>query len=198
MNWATVVIMLFLIMDPIGNIQSFLSMLKELPPKRQYYIIGREMLIALGIMSLFSLIGDHIFVILQISETGVKLASGMILFLVALQILFPTGKGFRVNLPNDEPFVIPLAIPLIAGPSLLATILLFSHLEPSSSFMLTAIFAAWLAASGVLLFANQFKKILGDNGLLACEKLMAMILILLAMQRFMDGVQSFLEKVAGA
>lgn len=185
--------MLFLIMDPIGNVSSFLSLVKEIPPKRQLWIVIREMLIALFFMLLFNEIGEYIFNILQISDPVIRLSSGLILFLVAIKILFPSVDSPRANLPQGEPFVIPLAIPLIAGPSLLATIMLYAHDTDSELLMIGAIFAAWVAASIVLLASPFLKRVLGNNGLMACERLMGMILVLLAIQRFAEGVQLFIK-----
>jgi multiple antibiotic resistance protein len=198
MSLFTVAIVLFLIMDPIGNIGSFLKVMEGIPPKKQRWVVLREMLIALGIMVAFNYIGEVIFDLLQLSETTVRLSSGIILFLIALQILFPTINSLRSNLPIGKPFVIPLAVPLIAGPSLVATIMLYAHLESSQAIMLEAIFCAWLGASLVLIFSEFLSKTLGKNGLLALEKLMGMILILLAIQRFLDGIRLFVETYAQA
>lgn len=195
MNVFTLSLMLFLIMDPIGNISSYLNLVKEIPVSRQRWIVLREMLIALAAMILFNEIGEFIFSALQISDVSVRLASGLILFLVALKILFPSIDSPRANLPKGEPFVIPLAIPLIAGPALLATIMLYARILPDQAPMLASIFIAWLAAAVVLYFASSLKKILGSNGLMACERLMGMILILLAIQRFAEGVQLFIQNV---
>lgn len=191
MEFFSVALMLFLIMDPVGNVSAFLNMVKDIPTSQRSWIVLREMLIALVAMLVFNFIGEYIFNILHLSETTVHLSAGLILFLVALKILFPTIDSPRNNLPEGEPFVIPLAIPLIAGPSLLATIMLFAHMEPSIPLMLGAILSAWAAAVVVLLFAPQLKKYLGSNGLIACERLMGMVLILLAIQRFSEGVKLF-------
>ena len=185
-------------MDPVGNISSFLSLMKGIEKRKQLKILAREMLIALGMMLLFNFIGEGIFNVLKISEVTVKLSSGLILFLVALQILFPTLNSIRQNLPKGEPFIIPLAIPLIAGPSLLATILLFSRAEESLLMMLGAIMIAWSIAFLVLLSSHLLYRLLGTNGLVACEKLMGMILVLLAIQRFLDGVKQFIETSGSA
>jgi multiple antibiotic resistance protein len=193
MSFLTLTLILFLIMDPVGNISSFLSLMKGVEKRKQLKILTREMLIALTAMLLFNFIGEGIFNVLKISEITVKLSSGLILFLVALQILFPTLNSIRQKLPKGEPFIIPLAIPLIAGPSLLATILLFSRAEESLLVMLGAIITAWLAAFVVLLCSHLLYRLLGSNGLVACEKLMGMILVLLAIQRFLDGVKQFIE-----
>lgn len=193
MELITVILALFLIMDPIGNISSFLSMLKDETPARRSWIIVREMLFALAIMVLFNAIGEYLFNILSISEVTVRLASGIILFLIAIQILFPSTNSLRANLPKEKPFIIPLAMPLIVGPSVMATIMLFAHIEPSQLLMLQGIGIAWLMAVVVLLLGPTLQRLLGDNGLIACERLMGMILIMLAIQRFMEGVQLFVK-----
>lgn len=191
MTLINLAIILFLIMDPLGNITSFLTLMRDIPPQRQRYIIIREMLIALAAMVAFNYLGEFIFDILNVSEPALRLASGVILFLVAIKILFPSIDSLRANLPAGEPFVTPLAIPLIAGPSLLATIMLFAHIEPSQLNMMGAILLAWGGAVVVLLFGSRLKDILGTNGLMACERLMGMILVMLAIQRFLEGVQQF-------
>lgn len=191
MSLISITLVLFLIMDPVGNISSYLNLVKELPSKRKKWIVFREMLIALTFMILFNYIGEFIFSLLELSETTVRLSSGVILFLAAVKILFPAQDSLRANLPHGEPFIIPLAVPLIAGPSLLATIMLYAHLEPSQPLMLTAILLAWIFAAIVLLLSETLQKILGNNGLMACERLMGMVLVLLAIQRFLEGIILF-------
>jgi multiple antibiotic resistance protein len=193
MALLNLVIILFLIMDPLGNISSFLHMLEGIPVKKRRMIILREMLIALAAMVLFNFIGELIFDVLKVSHTTLKLASGVILFLVGVKILFPNQDSVRANLPSGEPFITPLAIPLIAGPSLLATIMLFAHLEPSHWVVLAAILIAWALAVIVLLSGTFLKRILTVNGLMACERLMGMVLILLAIQRFLEGIKEFIK-----
>ncbi len=180
-------------MDPLGNLSSFLSLVKDLPAKRRRYLVLREMSIALVMMLLFNFLGEMIFSLLQVSETALRIASGVILFLVAIKILFPSTDSMRSNLPPGEPFVTPLAIPLIAGPSLLATIMLFAKLTPSQPLMLSAIFLAWSCAVAVLLLGSRLEKALGAGGLMACERLMGMILVMLAIQRFLEGIQHFVK-----
>ena len=191
MTLFTISLMLFMIMDPIGNISSYLSLMKEVTPKRKYWVFFREMLIALVFMIAFNILGEYIFELLGLKTVTVQLSSGLILFLTALKFLFPAKDSIRANFPSGEPFVIPLAIPLIAGPSLLATIMLFARLEPSILLMLQAILIAWLCSIVVLLAAPFLKKTLGNNGLIACERLMAMVLLMMAIQRFMEGIKDF-------
>ena len=192
MTLFTIAFTLFLIMDPIGNVTPFLNMTEDFSSKKRRWIVIREMGIALGFMLFFTFLGEYLFNILNISEVALKISSGLILFLIALQILIPHFDSMRESLPKGEPFFTPLAVPLIAGPSLLTTIMLFTHLEPSVSLMLFSIALAWGAATAVLFFSEKLQRILGINGLQVCENLMGMILILLAIQRFMDGVGQLL------
>lgn len=196
MSLFSLSLILFLIMDPFGNISTFLQVLENIPKKRKRFVIFREMGIALFTMLIFYLIGDLIMEMLKVSNITVHLASGVILFLVAIKILFPGTHTLRSLLqnelgPKEEPFVVPLAIPLIAGPSLLATIILFVQLEPRTPVMLSAILIAWFVAMVVLFFGSTLKRVLTNNGLMACEKLMGMILVLLALQRFLEGIRLF-------
>jgi multiple antibiotic resistance protein len=191
MSLFTVSLVLFLIMDPVGNIGAYLSLMRGIAPVKQRWILLREMGIAFMAMILFNYLGEVIFDLLEISQTTVCLASGVILFLIAIKILFLSNDSLRANLPKGEPFITPLAIPLIAGPSLLATIMLYANLEPSQPLMLTAIALATLASFSVLLASPYLNRFFGNSGLLALEKLMGMILVLLAVQRFTDGVQHF-------
>lgn len=195
LSFISIIVVLFIIMDPVGNIPTYLNLVKGINASRQRYIVCREMLIALFLMILFNYIGEFIFSLLDISDITVRLSSGVILFLTALRILFPTTNGLRSNLPSGEPYITPLAVPLIAGPSLLATIMLFAHLEASQPLMLGAIIIAWLFALIVLLAAPILKKYLGNNGLTAAERLMAMILVMLSIQRFLEGIQEFYNKL---
>ena len=193
MNIFSYALVLFLIMDPIGNTSSFLKMTKGIPFKKQNRVLVREMLIALFVMFAFSLLGEVIFNVLSISETTVRLTSGDILFLVSIQILFPTLNSIRAKVEEEEPFITPLAIPLIAGPSLLATIILFSHIEMNPYTMPISILAAWLVSVIILLNSSLMERVFTKNGLVALERLMGMILVLLAIQRLLDGLQQFIS-----
>lgn len=196
MTLASMTLIFFLIMDPLGNVAYFIEVLNHIPQKQQKWIIIREMLIALGVMIFFYLLGDIIFDFLELSDASVSLTSGVILFLVAIKIIFPTSKSTRIPPQADrEPYIVPLAIPLIAGPAMLATVLFFAHKYGVE--VMGAIVIAWFLASMVLVFSKQLMKSCGRNGLLAIERLMGMILILLAIQRFLEGINSFMLSFHG-
>lgn len=191
MSLLTITLILIFIIDPVGNISSYLSLVKELDPKKEKWIIMREMLIALGVMMGFNFLGEYIFDLFDVSETTVRITSGVILFLIAIKILFTAPDSVRANLPKGEPFIFPLAIPLIAGPALMATLMLFARSEPSLMLMIEAILLAWFFSVLVLFFAKPIKKILGENGLMACERLIGMVLVLIAVQRILEGILLF-------
>lgn len=194
MTLASLSLILFLIMDPLGNISSFIDQLKNVPKNEFKKIVFRELLYALAIMVLFAFIGEWLMFFLELSQPTVYIASGLILFFMAFQILFPSTKSIRKNLPKTMPYIIPLAVPLIAGPSLLATIIIFSS-EESLVFLLGAIAIAWACSLAILLFSHEIFSLLKENGLVAFERLMGMILVLLAIQRVAEGILLFIRNL---
>lgn len=190
MSLLSLTLILFLIIDPVGKISPLLSITQA--SRHPSRMIAREMLIALGVMILFNLIGEALFGLLNINATTVQFSSGAILFITAIKILFPPTKPVSYSFPPGEPFIVPIAIPLVAGPALVATIMLFSQMSENSAFeMMSAIIIAWALSSAIFLAAKPLKQLIGNSGLIACERLMAMLLVMLAIQRFMDGVISF-------
>src|SRR3990167_8972887 len=135
---------LFLLMDSLGNIPLFLSFLKGIPQKRQRFIIFRELLIALGIIILFYFLGDLLLQFLKIDQPTLLISGGIILFIIAIQMVFPNDKHQEKYSFNKEPFIVPLAIPLIAGPAVLAAVMLYAHEHNPPSIIIGAIFIAWI------------------------------------------------------
>ncbi len=186
-SFLDITLVLLFIMDPLGNLSTFYSLTQELEPARRNRVVFREMAIALGVMLFFNLLGEYIFSFLSLSEPTVRLSSGVILFLIAIKILFTAKDSPRANLPKGEPFIFPLAVPLIAGPALMATIMVYSHIEELKSVMLLAILLAWGLSVMILLGARPIKQVLGTSGLTACERLIGMVLVLIAVQKLMEG-----------
>lgn len=185
-------ISLFLLMDSIGNIPIFLSILKEINPKRQRVIIFRELIIALFVIIGFYFLGDLLLGFLHISQQAVLVSGGIILFIIALKLIFAPksqgNNGFSEKDTKEEPFLVPLAIPLVAGPAVLAATMLYSRQEISVIICMAAIFIAWVASTLILLSAVFLKRLLGERGIQACERLTGLILIMLAVQMFLDGI----------
>ena len=192
MSLQTLTLTLFLIINPLGNMKHFLTLLEGIKARRQFYLITREMILALIMMFIFSFFGEGIAGAFHLNETTIFITSGLILFLTAIKILFPPKEDFIPRLKGEEPFLVPIAIPIIASPALLATIMLFSQSEPLMWPMVVSILIAWGASVLLLLASRPFLKIVGPSGLIAIERLMGMILILISVQRFMEGVLLFM------
>ncbi|WP_407919814.1 YhgN family NAAT transporter [Endozoicomonas numazuensis] len=188
-------ILLFLIMDPLGNMPIFISVLKTVPPRRRAKILMREMLIALLILVIFLFLGDAMLRTLHLRQEAVSIAGAIILFIIAIKMIFPPSRGGGImgDTPDGEPFIVPLATPLIAGPSILATLILLGNQHPGEqSKLVTALLIAWGTSAAILLCSGQFMRVLGNRGVFAIERLMGMILVMLSVQMFMDGIANYL------
>ena len=185
-------VVLFFVMDPLGNAPLFLSLLKDIEPKRRRWIIVRELLIALAIMLLFLFFGQSLLNLLELEQESVTIAGGIVLMIIGLRMIFPTKEGVMGDQGSGEPFIVPLAIPLVAGPSALATLILMVRSEPEAlaGKWLLALLLAWGAASLVLSSAPFLYGLLKERGLSALERLMGMLLIMIAVQMLVNGFQA--------
>ena len=184
---------LLLIMDPLGNIPVFLSVLKKVENEsRKRKILIRELAIALIVMLVFLFVGQYFLKWLNLRQEAVQIAGGIVLFLIALRMIFPTEKGVMGDLPEGEPFIVPLAVPLLAGPSTLAMLILLARSQPDRIFdWLIAVLGAWGVTSLIILSSTSFHKILGNRGLMAVEKLMGMVLVAISVQMLLDGITTY-------
>jgi multiple antibiotic resistance protein len=183
-------VLLFLVMDPLGNIPFFLAALKPVEPARQTRVILRELLIALAVLVVFLFLGQHILNLLHISEPALTLSGGVILFLIALRMIFPSHESSLREDVTGEPFIVPLAIPYVAGPSALATELLLMSRAPDRWLeWLGALALAWGASSVIILSSGFLRRVLGEKGVTALERLMGMILVAVSIQMVLDGVK---------
>lgn len=193
MTIASAAVLLFLVMDPLGNIPLFLSALKEVEPKRQRRVIVREALIALVVLVFFLLLGGNILRLLHISEPALTVSGGVILLLIAIRMIFPTSDRSLREDVEGEPFIVPLAIPYLAGASTFATELLLMSREPERWLdWLIALLIAWTASAVILTFAGGMARYLHQNGLVAIERLMGMILITVAIEMLLAGIRLYL------
>jgi MarC family membrane protein len=196
MTLFSATLLLLLVIDPIGNIPVFLTTLQGVPARRHRPIIVRELLIALGVLVLFMFSGRTLLEVLQISEPSLTVAGGVLLFLIALRMVFPRGEGVYDLTVKGEPFIVPLAIPFVAGPSAMASVLLISSSEPDRRLeWLLALFLAWAITGTTLYLASDLRRILGDRVLTAVERLMGMILVAISVQMLMTGIAKFLRSV---
>ena len=193
MEILSISVTLFLIMDPFGNIPIFLSILDKVPAKRRRRVLVRELFIALAVIIGTILCGRYIMEFLGLRQESVSIAGGIILFIIALRMVFPARHVQGEPEIDGEPLLVPLAVPLIAGPSLLAVLLLFATAEPGRlEDLFFAAASAWLATFVVLLASTFLLRFLTKRGLVAVERLMGMVLVALAVQLFLDGVANYL------
>lgn len=196
MDTFSAAVMLFLIMDPLGNLPVFLSILRHIDPKRRRKVMIRELLFSLAIMMLFLFVGQQILTFLNLRQEAVSIAGGIILFLIAIKMIFPGPGGVTGLAAGEEPFLVPMAIPMIAGPSILASLLLLANQAPGRmADWSLALFMAWAASAVILMFYEVFNKLLGERGLTAVERLMGMLLVMISVQMLLDGVHHYLSMV---
>ena len=184
MDLLSAATLLFLVMDPLGNIPIFLSILDKVPEDRRRRVLVRELFLALLVLLAFLFFGKYLLGFLGLSEHAIRIAGGIILFLIALKMVFPVRRSAHDNEElHGEPLLVPLAIPMVAGPSAMAVVMLMASNDPSRMLDWTlALFAAWLLSSLILMSATGLKRFLGRRGLIAMERLMGMLLIALAVQ----------------
>ena len=189
--------LLFLVMDPLGNIPIFLSVLEDVAPERRTRVLVRELLLALLVLVLFLFFGQYLLGFLQLSQHAIRIAGGIILFLIALKMVFPVKRSAHASDDLEgEPLLVPLAIPMVAGPSAMAVVMLMATNNPGRMVdWLIALVAAWLLTSLILVSANGLKRFLGKRGLVAMERLMGMLLIALAVQMLLEGISAYIAGV---
>ncbi|MFC7301260.1 MarC family protein [Cognatiluteimonas weifangensis] len=193
MTIASAALLLFLILDPLGNVPVFLSLLRGMPAHRQRVVLAREMLIALGVLMAFLWGGRYALELMHLRQESVSIAGGIVLFLIGIRMIFPPPEGLLGELPGGEPFIVPMAIPLIAGPSGMAAVMLMGSQEPDRMGAWSlALLLAWAATAAILFSATYLYKWLGGRVLAAIERLMGMLLVAISVQMFMDGLAAYL------
>ena len=194
MTILSAALLLFLILDPLGNIPIFLSVLKPLPPQRQRIVVLRELVIALVVLMAFLWGGQYFLSAMHLRQESVQIAGGIVLFLIGLRMIFPRPEGLMGELPGGEPFIVPLAIPLVAGPSGMAAVMLMGSNEPDRlGEWSLALGLAWLGTAVILFSATVLYKWLGRRVLTAVERLMGMLLVAISVQMLLDGLQTWMR-----
>ncbi len=199
MNWndiASVAVTLFFIMDPLGNVPVFNAILSEFDSTRRSKIVARELMLALFILFLFLFTGNAILGFLGLSESSLSIAGGILLFIISLRMIFPKTTSRDEIEGAEDPFLVPLAVPMIAGPSTVAILLLLSSSQPGRMAEWSiSLFLAWLATTVLLVASPQLMRVLGKRGARALERLMGMILVILATQMLLNGIRDFVTSL---
>ena len=192
-TFTSAVVLLLLVCDPFGNIPIFISALQDVPRERRRAIILRECLIAFAVLVAFAFIGGPFLRLLGLSELSLQIGGGVVLMLVALRMVFPTPEGVFGQAPGGEPFIVPLAVPALAGPSALATVLLLVSRDPARLWQWVAAIGVVMTASAIVLaFAERIMRLLGERVTLAFERLLGLVLAAIAVELVLRGIKSFI------
>jgi MarC family membrane protein len=190
-------ILLILVIDPFGNVPLVVSALRNVAPERRAGIVLRECAAAYGILAGFMLGGQAFLELLHLSEYSLTIAGGIILFMIAIRMVFPRPEGIFGDAPGTEPFLVPLAVPLIAGPSALATVMLMASRAPARiGSWLLALSIAMGVTTLVLVLSHRLQRWLGERAMIALERLTGLVLTALAVEMLLSGVRSFVAELA--
>lgn len=187
-------ILIFFILDPFGNVPLLLSILKNIDKSQHSKIIVREMFIGLFILVIFLFFGEEFLSIFHLETHSITIAGAIIFFVISLKMIFPDPNSDLFSTKKgDDPLVVPIAIPMIAGPAALATILVLGKTNQEHiGSLFISLLLAWFCTFLVLLFSPNLYKILKTKGLTALERLMGMLLLIMSVQMFVDGIRSLL------
>ncbi len=192
-------VLLFLVLDPLGNVALVGSLLKQVDPTRRIKVVLRECVMAYLILVAFMLGGRQFLQLMHLSEISLSIAGGVILFMIAIRMVFKSSEGMfgdTAEQLDHEPFIVPLAIPLIAGPSAMASVMLMVSREPGKlAIWVGALTAAMLVTTLILSLSERVEKILGKRGMEALERLMGLILTAIAVEMLLGGLKNFLMQL---
>lgn len=194
-SFFSAVILLFLVIDPLGLLPICIPLLSKVPSHRRPWIIIREVAIAFLLLLFFMFFGHNILELLRLNDVSLAIAGGLLLLLIAVRMIFPHPEGM-FGTSNGEPFIVPLAIPLLAGPSALATVLLLVSREPEALWTwVGALTLTMVICAVIVIFAERLSKTLGEAVLTAIERLMGLILMAIAVQMILEGIEKFVHSL---
>jgi MarC family membrane protein len=195
-TFVSATILLILITDPIGNIPIFANALKNVAPQRRSRVILREVMIAFLLLLTFMFVGEGFLRVMNLSELSLQIGGGVILFLIALRMIFPPPPVAAVE-STSEPLIVPLAIPAIAGPSALATVLLLVSQAPEKRMEWIAALCVTMTVSAVVLvLAERIQRVAGDRFVVALERLMGLVLVAVSIEMMLRGIKVFIKQLA--
>ena len=196
-TFASATILLILITDPVGNIPIFANALKYVAPERRPWVILREVMIAFVLLLVFMFVGEGFLRVMNLSALSLQIGGGVILFLIALRMIFPPPKT-GVEEEVREPLIVPLAIPAIAGPSALATVLLLVSQAPDRRMEWVAALCVTMTVSAVVLvLAERIQRVAGDRFVGALERLMGLVLVAVSIEMMLRGIKTFVGQLSG-
>jgi len=191
MDFISALLLLIIVTDPLGNVPLLIICLDGVAPERRRAVIVREVFFAFVIMSVFLFFGPALLRVMSLSEEALQVAGGIILFLISIKLIFPTDSSWLGVQRGVEPLVFPVAVPLVAGPSAITTVMLLGAQNPHGKWIwFVAIVAASLVSLVVFFFADMLQHFMGDRGIAAIQRLMGMLLTVVAVQMLISGYHS--------
>lgn len=192
-SFASAFVLLLLVLDPFGSLPIFIAVLKGVPPERRRPVALREATLALAVLLAFMVAGQGFLRLMHLSERSLEVAGGVILLIIAVRMIFSSGAQIYASDGGArEPFVFPLAVPLLAGPSAMATVLLLGSRQPQQMLQwAAALTAAMAVCAGVMLSADRIRRLLGHSMVAAIEKLMGLVLTAIAVEMILAGLKRY-------
>lgn len=191
-TFVSAFILLLLVLDPLGSLPIFIPIMRTVAPERRKRVAVREVGIAFCVLLGFMFLGDGFLRVMHLSERSLEVAGGVILLMVAIRMIFSHEGGVYGTPEGREPLIFPLAVPLLAGPSAMATVLLLASRQPDRMLQwVGALVSAMLVSGAVLLLCDRIRKILGDSVVSAIEKLMGLVLTAIAVEMILAGLKRY-------
>ena len=191
-SFVSAFILLLLVLDPLGSLPVFIPIMRDVPPPRRTWVALREVGIAFGVLAAFMFLGEGFLHVMRLSERSLEVAGGVILLIIAIRMIFSAEGGVYGVAEGREPFIFPLAVPLLAGPSAMATVLLLASRQPDRmGSWVAALAGAMLVSGAVLLLCERIRRLIGDSMVAAIEKLMGLVLTAIAVEMVLAGLKRY-------
>lgn len=191
-SFASALILLLLVLDPFGSLPIFIPIMRAVAPERRRAVALREVGIAFAVLLAFMLFGESFLHLMRLSERSLEVAGGVILLIIAIRMIFGSGATIYATTDGREPLIVPLAVPLLAGPSAMATVLLLASRQPAQLVEWVGALACAMALSGgVLLLCEPIRRLVGDSVISALEKLMGLVLTAIAVEMILAGLKRY-------
>ncbi len=191
-SFASALVLLLLVLDPLGGLPIYITIMRGVAPARRRWVAVREVGIAFVVLFAFIFFGDAFLRVMRLSERSLEVAGGVILAMVAIRMIFASGSTVYGIDEGREPLIFPLAVPLLAGPSAMATVLLLASRQPARLMeWVAALTVAMLVSGAVLLLAGRIRRLLGDSVVSALEKLMGLVLTAIAVEMILAGLKRY-------
>lgn len=192
-TFLSALVLLLLVLDPFGSLPIFISIMRNVAPERRTRVALRESALAFAVLLAFMASGQAFLSLMRLSERSLEVAGGVILLIIAMRMIFASGaEVYAGDGKSRDPLIFPLAVPLLAGPSAMATVLLLASRQPERLFDWVAALTVAMAVSAlVLIGADRIRQWIGSSMVSAVEKLMGLVLTAIAVEMILAGLKRY-------